>query len=206
MWRYFFSTIDLADAYLQIMVDEKSKELLTINTHKGLYQYNRLCFGIKSAPGIFQQIIDTMLAGLPGVVSYLDDIIIVGKTESQHKANVIRTLQKIQDWGFHIKPEKCRFFLTSIKYLGFIIDRNGRRPDPDKINTIVKMPQPTDLTTLRLFIGMINYYGQFIKQMRELRAPFDKLLVKDTAFNWSTDCKKSFTKVKQILQSDLLSQ
>lgn len=200
----YFSKIDLADAYLQIMVDDESKKLLAINTHRGLYQYNRLCFGVKTAPSIFQQTIDTMLAGLSGTVSYLDDIIIVGKTEAEHRENVSNVFKKIQDWGFHIKADKCKFLLPRIKYLGFIIDKEGRRPDPDKTDAIAKMPPPTDLTTLRSFIGMVNYYGQFINRMRELRAPFDKLLVKDVKWSWSTECQRSFNEAKQVLQSDLL--
>ena len=200
----FFSKIDCADAYLQIMVDDNSKQLLTINTHRGLYQYNRLCFGIKSAPGIFQQIMDTMLAGLPGVVSYLDDLIVVGRTFLEHQTNLNKLFKTIEEWGFHLNLEKSRFFQSSINYLGFIIDSQGRRPDPEKTAVIVKMPPPTDVTTLRSFIGMINYYGQFINNMRELRSPFDKLLTKDTKFSWSKECQQSFIKVKQILQSDLL--
>lgn len=199
-----FSKIDLADAYLQIKVDDASRQLLTINTHKGLYQYNRLCFGIKSAPGIFQQTMDTMLAGLAGTVSYLDDLIVVAKTEAEHKQNLANVLNRLKEWGFHVKTEKCELYLPQIKYLGFIVDKDGRRPDPDKIESIQKMPPPTDITTLRSFIGMINYYGQFVRQMREIRAPLDKLLMKDAKWLWSTECQRSFEKAKEILKSDLL--
>lgn len=199
-----FSKIDCADAYLQVLVDEKSKQLLTINTHRGLYQYNRLCFGIKSAPGIFQQIMDTMLAGLCGIVSYLDDIIVVGKTINEHHQQLNELFKRISEWGFHIKGEKCSFFQPSINYLGFIVDSNGRRPDPSKTAAIINMPAPTNISTLRSFIGMINYYGQFISNMRELRAPFDLLLKKNCDFYWSQHCQQSFVKVKDILQSELL--
>ncbi|KAL6742097.1 hypothetical protein Aduo_015289 [Ancylostoma duodenale] len=80
-----FSQIDLADAYLQIEVYDESKELLTINTHRGLFRYNRLTFGVKSAAGIFQQIIDSMIAGLNGVAAYLDDIIVTGRRMEEHR-------------------------------------------------------------------------------------------------------------------------
>ena len=96
----FFSKIDFTDAYLQILVHEDSKPLLTINTHRGLYQYNRLPFGVKSAPGIFQQIIDTMLAGLNGVVGYIDDVIIMGRNEEEHDDNLFKVLNRIKEWTF----------------------------------------------------------------------------------------------------------
>ena len=199
-----FSQIDFADAYLQVEVDNKSKELLTINTHRGLYQYNRLPFGVKSAPGIFQQIMDTMLADVPGAAAYLDDVIVVGRTEEEHRANLDTVFKRIEEFGFHIRLDKCKLFMPQVKYLGFIIDKYGRRPDPAKIEAIQNMPPPTDVTTLRSFLGLINYYGNFIKEMRELRAPLDALLKKDTKWNWSKACQNAFDRTKAILSSDLL--
>ncbi|EYC34176.1 hypothetical protein Y032_0001g29 [Ancylostoma ceylanicum] len=75
-----FSRIDLADTYLQIEVDDENKELLTINTHRGLFPHNRLTFGVRSAPGILQHTIDSMIAGLNGVAAYLNDIIVRATT------------------------------------------------------------------------------------------------------------------------------
>lgn len=199
-----FSNIDLADAYLQVAVHADSKHLLTVNTHRGLYRYNRLCFGVKASPGIFQEIMDAMLADMEGVVSYLDDVIVVGHTLAEHDRNLAAVLQRIREWGFRLRADKCRFRMKELRYLGFIIDANGRRPNPDKVAAIVKMPVPNDVSTLRAFIGMVNYYGQFLRNLTELRAPFDKLLTKDAKFVWSDDCQQSFEEVKALLQSDLL--
>ncbi|XP_055614909.1 uncharacterized protein K02A2.6-like [Toxorhynchites rutilus septentrionalis] len=91
----FFSCIDLSDAYLQVEIEEASRKLLTINTHKGLFLYNRLPPGVKSAPGAFQRIIDSMLAGIPGVKPYLDDILIAGKTQEEHDRSLNDVLQRI---------------------------------------------------------------------------------------------------------------
>ncbi|KFD46887.1 hypothetical protein M514_12245 [Trichuris suis] len=157
----YFSKIDLADAYLQVEVDEKSKELLTINTHRGLYRYNRLPFGVKSAPAIFQQIMDSMLSGIKGAVAYLDDVIVVGRTEEEHRNNLDAVFKRIGEFGFRVRPEKCLLFLPSIKYLGFVVGRNGRRPNPDKISAIKRMPVPSDHSSLRSFLGLVNYYGTF---------------------------------------------
>lgn len=79
-----FTKLDLSQAYQQILLDEESKKLLVINTHQGLFRYNRLPFGVSSAPGIFQRTMETILKGIPHVTVYLDDILIMGKTEAEH--------------------------------------------------------------------------------------------------------------------------
>ncbi|XP_055634237.1 uncharacterized protein K02A2.6-like [Toxorhynchites rutilus septentrionalis] len=106
-----FSHIDLSDAYLQVEVDPESQPLLTINTHKGLFQFTRLSPGIKSAPGAFQQLMDTMLAGLPCTVGYLDDIVVGGRTEEEHRRNLFLVLQRLQAFGFTVRIEKCSFHM-----------------------------------------------------------------------------------------------
>ena len=79
-----FSTLDFKDAYLQMTLDKESQKFLVINTHKGLYRYKRLPFGISSAPAVFQRAMDTILQGLEGVVCYIDDVLVTGKTTEQH--------------------------------------------------------------------------------------------------------------------------
>jgi len=147
-----FAKLDLADAYLQVPVEAQSRELLTINTHRGLYRYNRLPFGIKTAPAAFQQIMDTMLNGLDGAAAYLDDIIIVGKTPVELQERIRNVLSRIQEYGFHLRADKCQFFLQTIKYLGFIFDEQGRRPDPNNITAIQSLAAPTDVSELRAFL------------------------------------------------------
>lgn len=200
----FFSNIDLSDAYLQVEVEEESRKLLTVNTHRGLFQYNRLPPGVKSAPGVFQRIIDSMVAGIPGVKPYLDDILIAGKTQAEHDRSLHAVLERIQDYGFHLRIEKCRFSLPQIKFLGHIINKDGLHPDPEKTRTISQMPAPKDVTQLRSYLGAVNYYGRFVGQMKELRAPLDRLLKKDARWDWTDECQRSFDRFKTILLSDLL--
>ncbi|PAV71140.1 hypothetical protein WR25_07338 [Diploscapter pachys] len=85
-----FSKMDLSEAYMQVEMDEKSKDYLMVNTHKGLYRYNRLPFGIASAPAIFQEIMDNVLAGMDGVMVYLDDIIITAKSDNCASSTIPR--------------------------------------------------------------------------------------------------------------------
>lgn len=200
----YFSKIDFVDAYFQVLVEDDSKKYLTINTHKGLFQYNRLPFGIKIASAIFQQIMDAMIAGLQRTCSFMDDVLVNGCTIQEHDRNLNALLERVKEWGFHVRLAKCVFLLTEVQYLGFIIDKNGRRPDQSKVEAICHMPEPHDVSTVRSFLGMLNYYSQFVKEMRDLRNPLDKLLCKDAKFEWTNECRNSFNRAKEILQSDLL--
>lgn len=200
-----FSQIDLSDAFLQLEVEESSRKLLTVNTHRGLYQYNRLPPGIKAAPGAFQQLMDVMLAGIQCTSGYLDDVIVGGETVEQHNQNLHTVLQRIQEFGFTIRPEKCSFGQKQIKYLGHLLDSQGLRPDPSKIKAICEMTPPRDLTGVRSFLGAINFYGKFVPNIRSLRYPLDELLKSTPAkFEWTKTCQKAFDDFKSILSSDLL--
>ena len=116
-----FTTLDLSHAYLQLELEEESQELVTINTHKGLYKYTRLPFGVASAPAIFQRTMESLLQGLPMVCVYIDDIIISGKTPEEHLHNLNEVLQCLEYAGLRLKKEKCLFCRPEVDYLGHTI-------------------------------------------------------------------------------------
>ena len=198
-----FSKIDLSDAFLQIELDEEAKKLLTINTHIGLFKVNRLQPGVKTAPGLFQQVQDTLMSGAKGVFPYLDDYIVGGKDEKEHRENLFEGLKRLHDAGFHLKIEKCSFGQPQLTFLGLLIDKNGSRPDPEKIATLKAIPPPTDVKQLQAFLGGITWYGKFVGRMKELRGPLDELLCKDVDFQWQPHHQKVFEELKNVLSSDL---
>nr|VZI45520.1 unnamed protein product [Spirometra erinaceieuropaei] len=199
-----FAKLDLADAYLQIEVAPESRELLTINTHRGLFQYTRLPFGVKTAPALFQQTMNAMLSGISGTAVYLDDIIIVGRSPAELQDRVCAVLERVQEYGFRLRADKCQFFLDSIKYLGFVFDITGRHADPENIRAIQRMPAPKNVSQLRSFLGLISYYNAFLPSLHDVRAPLNRLLQKDAPWCWSPDCEKAFAQLKSVLSSDLL--
>ncbi|XP_055589226.1 uncharacterized protein K02A2.6-like [Uranotaenia lowii] len=153
-----FSIIDLSDAYLQVEVEDESKKLLTINTHRGLFRFNRLSPGVKSAPGAFQQLIANMISNLEGVDNFLDDFIVYSKTHTEHVQKLDTLFTRIQDYGFRIRPEKCSIGNAEIKYLGFIVNAEGIKPDPEKVAAIANMPKPSDISSLRSFLGVVTLF------------------------------------------------
>lgn len=197
-----FSKVDLSDAFWQVPVDNETGKILTINTHLGLFNVNRLQQGVKTAPGIFQQATDTMCSGI-NAFSFIDDII-VGGTEDTHDAEVFKLFSRIEDYGFNIRLDKCEFGKTKLEFCGHIIDENGITPSPDKLVAIKALPAPSDIHQLRSFLGAANYYGKFVHKMKTLRAPLDKLLEKEVDFVWTSEQQKAFESLKQVLSSDLV--
>ncbi|XP_055347368.1 uncharacterized protein K02A2.6-like [Paramacrobiotus metropolitanus] len=151
-----FSSLDLAEAYAQIELDDKSKQLVVINTHKGLFRYNRLPFGVASGPSIFQHIIERILQGCEGVAVYIDDIIVTGKTDEEHQRNLEAVLERLEKYGLRVKLSKCRFMQESVEYLGFVVDRRGRHISHDRMKALVDMKMPTNVSELRAYLGMFQ--------------------------------------------------
>ena len=196
-----FTKLDFSDAYLQLELDDESRNFMVISTHLGLYQYTRLSFGIAAAPAIFQQTMETMLQGLSGVVCYLDDIVVTGKSDAEHLQNLERVLAKIQEYGFQVRKEKCSFMQDSIEYLGHIVDKNGIHVSPKKIKGIVEMPKPRNQHQLRSFLGMVNHYGKFLCNLSDMCAPLNKLLQKEQPWSWTNSCQDVFDRIKKKLVS-----
>ncbi|KAL7075758.1 hypothetical protein ACQ4LE_005395 [Meloidogyne hapla] len=144
-----FSQLDLRDAYLQIELDNESKKLANINTHRGLFEVQRLPFGVKSAPAIFQKLMDELISGLHGVFAYLDDLIIVSKNETEHKEVLFELFERIENYGLKIQLEKCNFFKSELKFLGHIVSKEGIKPDPEKKSIIQKLQRPKDIKELK---------------------------------------------------------
>ena len=197
----YFSKLDLSQAYLQVLLDEDSRRYVTVNTHQGLYQYTRLPFGVASAPALFQKLMDSILQGIPGVVCYIDDILISASDQGQHLKTLEEVFRRLEEHGFRLKQAKCELLMPSVKYLGHFIGQDGIRPLPSKVAAIVKAPSPTNVQELRSFLGLLNYYGKFIANLATIIHPLNELLRK---WKWSEDCDKAFELAKQQLSSSQL--
>ena len=199
-----FTKLDLSQAYQQLPLDEDSKKFTTINTHKGLFQYNRLPFGISTAPSIFQRLMENLLRDLPNVCVYIDDILVSGKNEADHLHNLEQVLARLTSAGITLKHSKCIFATTSVEYLGHIIDSNGLHPSPTKVQAIQEAPAPTNVTELRAFLGLVNYYHKFLPNVSDVLAPLHSLLCKGIKWTWTDPQQTAFDEVKQLLQSSSL--
>ena len=146
---------------------------------------------------------DSMLSGLEYAMGYFDDILIKSEIFEEHKSHVREVFKRIELYGFKVELEKCEFCMNKIKYLGQIIDREGRRPNPKRTEAIKNIPVPDNVTKLQSFLGLANYYNLYIPKMQELRGPLNKLLSKNKKWCWTKECDNAFNKMKECLLSDL---
>ena len=177
-----FSKLDLKHAYLQVPLDEDSKKYTTINTSKGLFPYERLPFGIASAPSLFQRIMENLLSDIPQVSVYLDDILVTGKDHADHLYHLHLVLQRLESAGLPLKKSKCTFAVSSVEYLGHIIDAQKLHPSNSKVRAIRDAPSPTNITELKSFLGLLNYYHKFLPNLATILAPLHQLLQKDAVW------------------------
>ena len=138
-----FTELDLSHAYEQVILDDASKELVTINTHRGLYSYNRLPYGVSSAPGIFQRTMKSLLSGIPHTGILLDNVLISGETDEEHLQNLEEVMKRLSEAGLRLKKSKCRFMQLTLECLGYRIDETGIYPVEAKVKTVQEAPAPT---------------------------------------------------------------
>lgn len=201
----YFCKIDLKGAYLQLEVSEESRELLTINTLRGLYRYKRMALGIKNGPSIFQSVMDQILSRLDRVFCYQDDILIGGYTLEDCQEKLFEVIQRLENHNVQINVEKSEFLVQSVKYLGHVVSCHGISPNSDKTKAIVEAPVPENVSQLKAYLGLINYYNKFLPNLSAELKDLYQLLRKGVKFSWSNKCQAAFEKSKSmILDNNLL--
>ncbi|KAK3756424.1 hypothetical protein RRG08_029095 [Elysia crispata] len=198
---HYFSKIDLADAYNQIQLSPASQEKLALSTHRGVLLQQRLPFGITSAPGYFQEVMDQLTHDLPGVAVYIDDCLVSGTDADSYLQNLRRLLQRLEENGLRCRMEKCEFGKPFVEYLGHTLSREGIAKGP-KVDAITKMPAPTNIPELRAFLGQIQFYGKFLPNLATVLEPLYNLTRKDSRWKWGAEEQASFQQVKDWLCTD----
>ena len=160
----YFTVLDLASGFHQIEIDPADRHKTAFSTLFEHVEFNRMPFGLKSAPATFQRMMDTVLSGLQGVEMfvYMDDIVIYAKSIQEHNEKLGKLLGRLKTARLVLQPDKCRFLCKEIGYLGHIISKDGVKPDPNKIEAVSKFPRPRGRKNVTQFLGLAGYYRRFI--------------------------------------------
>ncbi|XP_011687071.1 PREDICTED: uncharacterized protein K02A2.6-like [Wasmannia auropunctata] len=196
-----WSQVDLRHAFMQLVVDNESREALTIITHEGLYRYTKLGEGIASSPAECQDIIEEILKGVKNTEIYIDNIYCTGATDQEHLEILTEIFDKLEKAGLRVNLDKCDFFKDEIEILGFVINNRGLQPSESKINAIKNVPIPKNIEELEAFLGLVNFYERFLKNRADYVKPLYDLC-KSKNFEWNKECQRGFDWIKSQITSD----
>jgi transposase InsO family protein len=197
----WFHTLDLASGYWQCKMSEKDKPKTAFTTHRGLFQFKVMPFGLCNAPATFERLMELVLNGLQfeKCLCYLDDIVIFGTSFESALDNLRAVLSRLREANLKLKPKKCALFQKKVLYLGHVVSDKGIQCDPSKVKAIQKWPLPTNVTEVRSFLGLAGYYRRFIPTFSSIAAPLTDLTRKNVHFVWDLRCQEAFDKLKELL-------
>ena len=173
----WFSVIDLKSGFYQIPMREADKEKTAFICPLGFYQFERMPQGVKGAPATFQRLMEKCMSGLNmmEVLVYMDDLIIFSQSLEEMEKRLARVLDRLQEFGLKVSPEKCQFGCKSVKYLGHVVSEEGVRTDPDKVSDLENWPRPETIRHVKSFLGFAGYYRRFIKDYARIARPLNAL-------------------------------
>ena len=198
-----FTTLDLLSGYWQVEVQPEDREKTAVCTPDGLFEFNVMPFGLCNAPATFQRLMDCVLAGLhwQSCLVYLDDVIILGRSFSEHLHNLRDVFDRFREAGLKLKPSKCTFGQKEVAFLGHIVSDKGVATDPAKVAAITNWPTPRNRKEVQQFLGLGNYYRRFIKDFATIAKPLHRLTETGREFLWTESCEEAFRKLQGKLAS-----
>ncbi|CAN2387656.1 Reverse transcriptase (RNA-dependent DNA polymerase) [Pristimantis euphronides] len=205
----YFSTLDLASGYWQVPVAGGDKAKTAFILPMGLFEFNRMPFGLSNAPGTFQRLMEHCLGDLnfESVLIYLDDVVVFGSSFEDHLQKLRQVLGRLRDHGLKIKPNKCQLLQQRIEYLGHVVTPEGVLPAESKVEAIQKWPRPNTLRELRAFLDLAGYYRRFIPKFAHRTEALNELLrgtaqgPKTRPISWGPRQQEAFEDIKMVLTS-----
>ena len=194
-----FSSLDLQKGFHQISMEAKSRCKTAFAVPWGLFEFAVMPFGVCNGPGTFQRLVTLALNETLGTdcLAYIDDILIPATSPAAMIAKLRRVFGKLRTAGLKVKPQKCKFGAEAIDFLGHRVDGNGIRMLDDKVTKILNVPPPSNITELRAFLGLTNYYRDYIGHYAEIASPLYELLKKGVTWRWLDEQNRAFNEVKE---------
>ncbi|XP_063952099.1 uncharacterized protein LOC135153446 [Lytechinus pictus] len=195
-----FSKLDASDAYWQIHVDQPDQEKTAFITRYGLYEFERMGFGLCNAPATFSRAMNLILCGLTWEIAlaFLDDILVLGKSFEEHLKNLWIVLNRFQQFELKLKPKKCALLQTKVEFLGREVDNTGIHLRAEHVQAVQSWPVPKNTREVERFLGLVNYHRVFLKNYAKVAAPLYALTGKQP-FKWEEAHQCAFESIKHML-------
>ena len=194
-----FSELDLKWGFHQVELETESRRITIFITHRGLFQYKSLMFGITSAPEKYQEIVKDVLIGCKGVAIIADDLIIHVCGIKEHDENLLAVLRRRRERGLTLNEKKCQFRLPKLTFFGHDFSSKGIAPSEEKVSAVQNAKPPQSTAEVRSFLGLVQYCAKFLPDCSQVAEPLRMLTRKDLQFMWEDAQQKSFQKLKDLL-------
>ena len=197
------SSLDALSGFTQLELDPDDVEKTAFRTHRGLFQFKRMPFGLRNGPSIFQRVMQGILSQYLWLfcLVYIDDIVVYSKSYEDHIEHLDLVLGAIEKAGITLSPSKCHLFYGSILLLGHKVSRLGLSTHLEKVNAILDLERPKKLSQLQTFLGMVVYFSAFIPYYASICAPLFHLLRKGARWRWGAEEEHAFVSAKDALRS-----
>ena len=196
-----FSKLDASTAFWQVALDAESSKLTTFNTPYGRRRYNRIPYGLCSAPEVFHKIMEQIMENIDGVRVYLDDTLIWGTTVEEHDRRLAEVMKRVEQYGLLINKEKSEFGVKEITFLGDHLTEHGVKPSAEKVRAIVEMAVPTCKEDIQRMLGTVNYVGKHIPNLSSQTVALRSLLNKKSPWCWMSNHQKEWDGLKLALMN-----
>ena len=197
--KHFYAKVDLRWGFHQLEVREDSKHLTAFCTKKGLFEFNRLPFGLKNASSFFQMTVSNILRDIPQAQVFIDDIIIGADTEEEFLLVLEQVLKRLTERGVVLKAKKCIFGAKVIEYLGYLVDAHSMRLSERRVEAVTQYPKPKDAKSIKRFLGMASAFRETIKDYCIITIPLVELTKKGQPFIWADKQQEAFDILRESI-------
>ena len=200
-----FSVMDAKSGFWQVKLSESSSYYTTFNTPFGRFRWLRMPFGISSAPEVWQRKMNEAIEGLRGVEVIADDFLVCGFGDTaadavlDHDQNLTAFLERCRKLNLTLNPQKVKLRLSEVPFMGHLLTADGIVTDPNKVRAIKDMPTPADVTSLKRFLGMVNYLSKFLPNLSSVSEPLRRLEAKDAEWSWLPVHDAAVQKIKSLV-------
>ena len=198
-----YSKIDLRTGYHQLRVRDTDIPKTAFRTSYWHFEFTVMPFGLTNAPTAFMDLMHRIFQPYLDqfVVVFVDDILIYSQSEWEHEYHLRIVLQLLRDHQLYAKFSKCEFWLTEVRFLGYVVSASGVSIDPEKVEAVMSWERPKSVFEIRSFLGFTGYYRRLIEDFSRLAAPMTRLTRKEVKFYWDDRCEEAFQELKRRLTS-----
>ena len=195
-----FTKIDLQWGYNNMRIKEGDEWKAVFSMPEGSFEPTVIFFGLTNSPATFQAMMNDLLRDLvveEKVVAFIDDVMVAMETEEGHDEIVEEVLKRLEENDLFVKLEKCVWKVREVGFLGGIIGEDGVRMEKEKVQGVIEWPVPKSMKDVQKFLGLANYYRQFVKDFAMIAKPLHETTRKDKKWNWGERQQKAFEELKK---------